>query len=213
MLNLLKKEILITKKIFILVVAITFFIPLLIAFAGGDESLPAGILLSAYTPLLALILLTNIYEEESRFPKAAAFMVAIGYQRRTQIMVRYLLALIVFIVCLLVYWGETFFVGNLYAPILIDIIASFFVFSCFISLFLFATTKFGLTAGKYILFAVILTISLGPTFVAKLPIHIDWTFLLKLSQTQWSILLSILSVLIITVSLTAAVKIYEKKEL
>ena len=170
-------------------------------------------LLAAYAPLLGLMLLTNIYEEEARFPKAAAFMVAIGYPRKAQMMARYFLAIAVFLCCMLIYWGETFLVQNLLTPTTIDIIAAFFAFSVFMSLFLFTTTKYGLKAGKYILFSLILLVSLGPTFLVRLPISINWDFFLQFSKMQWSVALLVLAVLMIALSFMAAVQAYEQKEL
>ena len=57
MLALIKKDILIAKKMWFVVMLLSLLIPLFIRFAGGDITIPSGVVLSVMSIILSLSLI------------------------------------------------------------------------------------------------------------------------------------------------------------
>lgn len=213
MLNLMKKDFLIAKKMWIIVLILYWIVPIFLGYMSDDRALPASITLSVILILLGMMMLSSIFEEEEKYPKVSALITTIGYKRSTQVISRYALALLLYIYCLIVYAVESQFVEGLLGIGLMDLAISFFVYSFAVSIYLILSLKFGVRAGRYVMVLVIMMTSLGPTLIVKLGFRPDFSFLMRLGETVLISLLLVLGVVFYAVSLSAGVKIYKAKEL
>lgn len=70
MLNLIKKDYLIVKKVWFGVMFVALLIPFFLSFVGGDIIIPAWLTLASMSTLLALMLVSSIDEEEEKYPES-----------------------------------------------------------------------------------------------------------------------------------------------
>lgn len=213
MLNLMRKDFLIAKKMWIIVLILYWIVPIFLGYMSDDRTLPASITLSVISILLGMMMLSSVIEEEEKYPKVAALITTIGYKRSTQVISRYVLALLLYIYCLIVYAIESQFVANLLAISPLDFAISFFGFTFMMSLYLAIVLKYGVRAGRYIMALVILMTSLGPTLIVKLGFRPDISFLMNLGETALISLFIALGLLFYLISLTTGMRIYKAKEL
>ena len=213
MLNLIKKDYLIVKKIWLGVMFIALLIPAFLSFAGDDIIIPAWLTLTTMSTLIALILFSSIDEEEEKYPKAAALITTIGYSRNVQVVKRYILMMMVFLYTTLVYAVESFFITSLGNLTILSFVISLLVFTIIASLYLSLTTLFGVRAGRYIVMFVIVLISIGPTIVSKLNIKINIDFLYELNHSILIVAMITFALLIYFIALKVSVISYNNKEL
>ncbi|MDD6920037.1 MAG: ABC-2 transporter permease [Eubacteriales bacterium] len=209
MLDLMKKDFLITKKIAIIAIIISLVVPLL----RTMESIPTIAFVSVMSILMGMLFISNIYESEDKSPKAAAMMTTIGYSRTMQIVERYLLAFIVFIFCNLIYYTETGLLNLRDSIEISDILIAFFAFSLVMSLYLGLTTKFGIKLGRLLSMLIIFFVSMGPALLAKFNIKISLKFLYGVSMNEVVMVLTVFGILLYMISLVFSIKVYSKKEL
>lgn len=213
MFNLIKKDFLIAKKVWIGVFAGMIVVPLFLTFVGSDVRIPAGLALSITSILMAMILFSSLDEEEEKYPKASALMTTIGYSRTVQILKKYVFALLFFLYCALIYFIESGFVRGLGELTLSQLIFSLFSFVLISSLYLALTTAFGVRAGRYVVMFVVLLISLGPVITSKLNIQIRLAYFRDLNESVLIFGLSVLSLILYLASLKISLRAYKKKEL
>lgn len=213
MLRLIRKDFLIAKKMWMIVLVLYWVVPVFLGYMSDDKPLPAGLVLSIISILLGMMMLSSIYEEEEKYPKASALITTIGYQRSTQVLSRYVLSLSLYLYCVVAYVVGSFFVPNLLGATLIDFAVSFFGFSIAMSFYLALVLKFGVRAGRYIMFLVILTVSLGPSLIVKSGFVPDFSFLMKIGETGLISIFLALGLLFYAASLGIGMRIYQSKEL
>lgn len=213
MFNLIKKDYLIVKKVWLGTMVIAVLIPAFLSSVAGDMNIPAGITLTVMSTLLAVILFSSIDEEEEKYPKAAALMSTIGYSREIQVIKRFVLMLIVFLYSAIVYFVESLLITELGGITIMSLAISILVFTIIASLYLALTTLLGLRAGRYIVMFVILLISLGPTIISKLNVKIHISFIDVPDYRVLSIIMIALSGIIYFSALKISIKAYNKKEL
>ncbi|MDD7362656.1 MAG: ABC-2 transporter permease [Peptoniphilus sp.] len=213
MINLMRKDYLIVKKIWLGMMVIAAVLPPFLSFFGDGVVIPAALTLSMMSILLSMILFAAIYEEEEKYPKAAALITTIGYSRTIQVVERYILMLAAFLYCTIVYAIESHVIEGLGALGLFDFLTAMFCYVLVESLYLGLTTRFGLRAGRYILMAVIFGTSLGPSMIAKLNITLNFSGLRTMNEYLIIFLLVAMTVVAYLISLMAALKAYEHKEL
>lgn len=213
MLNLIKKDYLIVKKVWLGVMFVALLIPVFLSFAGGDIIIPAWLTLTTMSILIALILFSSIDEEEEKYPKAAALITTIGYSRNVQVVKRYILMMMVFLYTTLVYVGESYFITGLGKLTIMSFVISLLFFTIIASLYLSLTTLFGVRAGRYIVMFVIVLISIGPTFISKLNIKINIGFLTELNRGILILLMAIFAIVVYLIALKVSINTYNNKEL
>ncbi len=213
MFNLIKKDFLIVKKMWIIVMALAFMIPIFISFIGENVVLPSGLIISIVSILLGTMLLSSIFEEEEKYPKASALITTIGYSRKIQIGSRYILGIGIFLWCFLGYLLESFFIKSLGNITVLDFVLALFSFGIIVSLYLSLTIKYGIKLSRYIVMGVILLISLGPAITSRLNIHIDLSILKDLNENVLIAVLLMGTVIIYMVSLKVSLFSYSTKEL
>ncbi len=213
MFNLIKKDFLIVKKMWIIVMALAFMIPIFISFIGENVVLPSGLIISIVSILLGTMLLSSIFEEEEKYPKASALITTIGYSRKIQIGSRYILGIGIFLWCFLGYLLESFFIKSLDNITVLDFVLALFSFGIIVSLYLSLTIKYGIKLSRYVVMGVILLISLGPAITSRLNIHIDLSILKGLNENVLIAILLMGTVIIYMVSLKVSLFSYSTKEL
>lgn len=213
MLNLIKKDYLIVKKVWLGAMLVALIIPAFLSFAGGNIIIPAWLTLATMSTLLALILFSSIDEEEEKYPKAKALITTIGYSRKIQVIKRYVLMMLVFLYAIGVYVIESLFITGLGKLTITSFAISFLVFTIIAALYLSITTLFGVRAGRYIVMFVIALISLGPTIISTLNIKINIDFVYKLNQNILIASIITFAILAYFIALKVSINSYNNKEL
>lgn len=213
MLNLLKKDFLIAKKVWIIVMLVAVIFPGFICLASGGKEIPSGLVLSVETIVIAVTLFSGIDEEEEKYPKATALITAVGYSRRLLVVKRYLLMYLVYGYCLCVYFVESLALAQLEPINAMGIVVSIFVFTLIASIYLGLTSRLGVRAGRYLVMLVVVMISLGPTIIATLKIKIQLDFIANMSRNSLIASMVVVSILAFTISIMSSLKAYQTKEL
>ena len=84
MLNLMKKDFLIVKKMAFIVLGLSLVIPVFFNFVTEGPALPFALINTSMTIILGVMLFASIFEEEEKFPKSKSLITTIGYTRRQQ---------------------------------------------------------------------------------------------------------------------------------
>lgn len=213
MLNLIKKDYLIVKKVWLGVMLVALIIPVFLSFAGGDIIIPAWLTLAAMSPLLALMLVSSIDEEEEKYPKAKSLITTIGYSRKVQMIKRYVLMMLVFLYTIGIYAVESLFITGLGKLTITSFAISFLVFTIIVALYLSMTTLFGVRAGRYIVMFVITLISVGPAIISKLNIKINLDFVYELNQSILISSMILFAIMVYFIALKVSINSYNNKEL
>lgn len=120
---------------------------------------------------------------------------------------------LIYFYCLCVYTVESLMFPKIVVATIYDIVISIFVFTLIASLYLVLTTKFGVKAGRYVVMAVILLISVGPTVLGVFDVKINFDFMRSVNEMALMLILGIFSLIMCMMSLIASIKIYSVKEL
>lgn len=209
MLALIKKDILIAKKMWLVVMLLTLLIPLFIRFTGGDIAIPSGVVLSMMSILLSMMILTSIDQEEDKYPKAKALLTTVGYSRKLQILHRYILMSVFFLFCALVIFVESLLVTGLAPVTFMDLSLAAFAFAFVSSLYLALTTTLGTRASQFVIFA----ISMGPVLISKFEIKIDLSFFQRIHPAVLATGFLSAAVFVASLSLIISLAAYRKKDL
>lgn len=213
MLNFIKKDYLIVKKVWLGVMLVALIIPVFLSFAGGDIIIPAWLTLATMSTLLALILFSSIDEEEEKYPKAKSLITTIGYSRKVQMIKRYVLMMLVFFYTIGIYAVESLFITGLGKLTITSFAISFLVFTIIVALYLSMTTLFGVRAGRYIVMFVITLISVGPAIISKLNIKINLDFVYELNQSILISSMILFAIMVYFIALKVSINSYNNKEL
>lgn len=209
MLALIKKDILIAKKMWLVVMLLTLLIPLFIRFTGGDIAIPSGVVLSMMSILLSMMIFTSIDQEEDKYPKTKALLTTVGYSRKLQILHRYILMAVFFLFCALVIFVESLLVTGLAPVTFMDLSLAAFAFAFVSSLYLALTTTLGTRASQFVIFA----ISMGPVLISKFEIKIDLSFFQRIHPALLATGFLIAAVFVVSLSLIISLAAYRKKDL
>lgn len=211
MFNLLRKDYYIAKKMWIAIMIMAVVIPIFISFIGSDLIVPSSVVLPIITILLSQMLLNAIVDEEEKYPKAKALITSMGYSRNQQVIKSFILMIVIFVYCTIIYSIEAVIIKNIEVLSFADVAISALIFVFVTSLHLTMVIKYGNRAGKYISMMIILIISLGPSIFSKFKIDINLS--LHLSDTQ-TIIMSLIGVAIVyIVSIRTSMIAYSNKEL
>lgn len=207
-----RKDFLIAKKMWLIILVLYWIVSVFLGYMSEDRVLPAGIVLTVISVLLGMMILSSIFEEEEKHPKVSALITTIGYKRSSQVLTRYILSLLLYAYCVIVYVIVSGFMEGLLGIGFFDLALSFFCFSFAMSLYLALVLKCGIRAGRYIMVVVIMIISLGPTLIAKLGFKPDFSFLMNIGETALIIIFLVLAGLFYIISLSAGIRVYNHKE-
>ena len=99
--------------------------------------------------LLRLIIFSRIYEEEEKYPKAAALITTTGHSR-SQVPARHIMMVMVLMCCSVIYAIESLFIKVLSNIGFSDVVISALCYAFVLSLYLTLTTKYEVRAGIFV---------------------------------------------------------------
>ena len=172
LLQLIKKDFLLTWKYLVLMAALCCFYPLFVHWQISDTAaVPAGtlafILMTFFSILFVLL---QAFQKEAMYPRAAAYLCALPYSRRDLVLSKYLFFLGIYLVCCLIYWLETLIVPGLGSFGLSEAVPVLAAVSLLLGLYLPVQYRFGYEFTKYFFMFVILGTSfLLPILIKYLP--------------------------------------------
>lgn len=145
--NLIKKDIMIVKGYFFVVIAVAVGIPLLIAYRqpwmGGLVGLSMSVMVASISFNLA------VSEKENQYPKATAFLSSTPYVKNKIVFAKYTTYIIVWLICCIAFFIEMHFVPEIFIDDFAQAAAAVFVIqSICMGIFLPIQYKFGYEKTK-----------------------------------------------------------------
>ncbi len=212
MLQLLKKDFLLTGKYVLLAAAICVFYPVFVLWQLED-TLPAqagtiGFLLMTFFSILFVLL--QAFQKEAMYPKSAAFLCALPYSRRDLVLEKYMFFLIIYLGCCLIYRCETLLIPALGSFGFSEASLMCAAVSLILGLYLPVHYRFGYENTKYFfLFAIMITCFCVPMLVKYLPS----SWLALPAGPLFPLTLFLISGLFLAVSASLAIHFYQKVDL
>lgn len=213
MFNLIKKDFLIVKTYLPLTVILAFAIPLFIWWKApvvtGFTSFIITVIFTVYVPLQSVSL------AEERYPRTSALLCTAPYQRSTIIKARYVFFLILYIFCYLAYTVLCLFIPGIEMISASNSLLSFLVFSIILGIYLPLQYKLGFEKTKYALIIVLWATSFCLPSLVKVISKTDTVFgiLTDLPSPVTCAALTALIIIVVAMSLTASISIFQTKEL
>jgi hypothetical protein len=212
-LYLVKKDFLLIKKYLILTVLVAFGIPLFVASQVpelmGLAAFLVTVIFTAYMPLQSVSL------AETKYPKATTLLCTTPYTRSAMIKARYLFFLILFVFCCIAYAVLSLVIPRIKMLSVMDIILSFLIFSVVFGAYIPLQYKFGFEKMKYVLMAMLfatsfLMASIIKSFMrASINLDVFGNLPLPIHYTAWLVV----ALIVVSISLSASIRIFEAKEL
>lgn len=213
LLHLVRKDLLIAKKYVLISMLLTVAIPVFVMFLA--PTVP-GIIPFIYMVIFGeVLLLQAIAQEEAKHPKTIALLCASPYERKSFVLAKYLLFLLIFSYCSLVYTLVTYFIGKTIFIDLTTFLIVMLVGSIFFGVYMPLDFKYGFAKAKFAITIVILLFSLGPTLFTRFFEDLDIIFssFKALSPLAINSILALSNVFIIGISLLISIRIFANKDL
>lgn len=215
MLNLIKKDILIIKKTFLMSCFVLAFVPFFFAFANSN--IESGLSFFFMSILAISIIGQAISSEEARFPGAYAVLCATPYHRRNIVCAKYVEFLALFCGCFMIN-GLVF---RLIAPIKVsgfkESACTWFLILLLTAIYLPLEIKHGAKQTKWFFVTTTIFASSGALFASRTASGFNWFTdfpdIGTLSHIFIGATLIILGVISCLISLCISVKIFAKKDL
>lgn len=212
MLNLIKKDILVVKKltsyIMLIIIAIPIFIKVIAPSVPGMVSFVYMVVTSV------LVMVFSISAEEEKYPKATSLLCAVPYSRRDFIIAKYLLFIVIFVYCLVVITLINVFLNRGTFLSLNEILIGMLLGEIVFCVYLPVSIKYGMAKARIIFVAVILITAVGPTLVTSvLKISIDFSFVNSISNSILPLMLGAACIIVYIVSFICSNAIFANKEL
>lgn len=212
-LNMVKKDLLISKSMSFITMAVIIVIPIAIMVLGVP--IPAIIPFLYMVVIGVIILLQGISQEESKYPKAIALLMAAPYSRNSYVVAKYLLFILIFGYCYLVNSLTALLIRPDHMLELLDVLIIFFIGALIYSIYMPVELKYGFSKAKYIFQVVILSVSMGPALLVNILPHftLDFSFLSHLSVNLLIGVAAVASIIALGTSLVLSMRIFTKREL
>ena len=109
LLQLIKKDFLLTWKYLLLMGALCCFYPIFVhsRLTGSAAAYAGTLAFVLMTFFSVLFVLLQAFQKEAMYPKASAYLCALPYRRRDLVLTKYIYFLGIFLGCCLIYWLET----------------------------------------------------------------------------------------------------------
>jgi ABC-2 type transport system permease protein len=213
MIHLVNKDFLLMKRYLPLTAVLAFAIPLFLGWQVpsimGFTAFMITVIFTVYIPLQSVSL------AETKYPKTTALLCTAPYTRSAIVKARYIFFLILFIFCYLAYVILSLLVPQVKMIRLFDIILVLLVFSIIFGIYMPLQYKLGFEKMKYVLMVVLFGTSfLLPSIVkvlVKVGINFDLFNNLPLPICYVALMAAIF--VVVSISLTASIKIFQAKEL
>ncbi len=147
LIHLVFKDLLIVKKYILLVFLVAACVPPFLLWRNPELASVLGLVFSIVFGVLMPLMYLG--EKENKYANATLLLAATPYPRKWMVVSKYLVSLLMFCACTLIFWVETLFFPNLggfNAPLSTVL---FFVVAIFLSLYLPLQYKIGYERTKY----------------------------------------------------------------
>ena len=217
MLELIKKDILLSKKQILIILSLNIVIPFFMMYVNDGESVPTSILLPPLLLLLGTTYCANVFEEEEKNKDATKFLITLGYTRK-ELVLHYYVALYLAILTGLVIVETIALIDHRFDFVQFhDLLRTLSLVNIACGLFLHVSIKKGYSIGRIVFGIIILLISTAPTIITTLIKKNDIQFDLVgyLNQNTNTILYVVfaVSVLFLYMLIRLSVKSFEQKDL
>ena len=213
LLNLVKKDILITKKLTLITMLVIIAIPLFVTWKA--PSLP-GFVPFLYMVIMAeLLVLQTGSQIEAKNPKAASLLCAVPYTRSAFVKAKYVLLLLIFAYCFVMHTIVMLIVNRANILGLPAALAVLFLAIIIFGLYLLFEFKYGFVKARFFFIIVIFVLSLGPSVYKSLfpDITIDFSNLQAIPVNAQCLLLAAADIAAFIIFMFASIRIYAKKDL
>lgn len=209
--SLVKKDILLVKKYMLIMMIITIVIPIFIMWR-----IPQFLGFSAFlisTIFAEFMLYQYVLIAELKYPKADALLCATPYPRRLIVVARYIFLLLIFANCIFVYSMVALILPQIKFLSLSNVVTVMLISVILFGAYTPIQYKLGYEKTKYFFSIVIVATSFLLPTVTKLRSSLDLSWLTSTPSFVWILIKVALIILVLSVSMSTSIKIYEKKEL
>jgi len=210
---LVKKDILLAKKQTLLMLALSAIIPLFVV-----SRVPSlmGAVAFIYTVIFTeIIILQSIAAEEAKHPKAAALICAAPYSRKSFVIAKYVLFLLLFVYCYAIFNLVRIInpnVGVIGLPVVLAVLlCGVTAYGVYLPLYF----KYGFEKTKFFFMVTLFLIAFGtPMLVPYFAnIDVDFFMLSSIPTVALKIALFLASIFVLCVSMAVSIRIYSRKDL
>jgi len=215
LINLVKKDVLIAKKLVLATMLIMLVLPLLIVRLAPSLS---GFFIFLYMVVLADLMLSQaVSYEEDKYPKAVALLCAAPYTRSAFVKAKYVFHLLVFAYCFVVYSFITLITDKTNALDLTSTLAVLLFSVILNGIYVPIVFKYGAIKARFFFIVMVIVFSAGPaifsTFFASIDLAVLTNAISSIPNVILCICLALLSIVIFIISLAISIQVFSKKEI
>ncbi len=211
LISLVKKDTLLIKKYMLVMMIVNVALPIFIMWRI-PEFLGFGAFLIA-TIFTVFMMYQYVSITEIKYPKADALLCATPYPRHTIVVARYTFLLLIFAYCILAYSVEALIFSQIEFLSLTSILTVLLISTILFGVYTPIQYKLGYEKTKYFFSIVIVTTPFLLPTIKKLLISLDLNGLSSMPSSFWNLIMTAIILVVLSVSITTSIKIYEKKEL
>lgn len=207
MICLIKKDLILLKKYVLFIISIVIALPIALAAKSNEANIFQSTLAFAFEVIYTEFLICRYLSmKEYQYPKAAGFLCTLPYTRSMQVISKYLIYFIVFVLCCLAYWIDSWFVPDLTKLDMALAIPILFITSIIYSVYMPVQYHFGYDKSKLIFMFLLIAF---PLLAANADIAVVIGILSKMSLP----LMIIFTLTALLLSVMASIKIFNRKEI
>lgn len=213
LIHLVLKDFLIVKKYVLLVLLVAVVVPPFLLWRNPELAAVLGLVFSiAFGVLMPLMYLG---EKENKYANATLLLAATPYPRKWMVVSKYLVSLLMFCACTLIFWLETLLFPSLGGFNASAAAVLFFVVACFLSLYLPLHYKIGYDNTKYAFVVVLMATPILTGVIDQMPgLRASLrTLMTTLTPPLFFAVLIAGSLILLTVSACLSVHFYERADL
>lgn len=167
LIHLVLKDFLIVKKYVLLVLLVAVAVPPFLLWRNPELASVLGLVFSIVFGVLMPLMYLG--EKENKYANATLLLAATPYPRKWMVVSKYLVSLLMFFVCTLIFWLETLIFPSLDGFNAALAAVLFFIVSLFLSLYLPLYYKIGHDNTKYVFVVVIMAVPILTGALDKMP--------------------------------------------
>lgn len=167
LIHLVFKDLLIVKKYILLVFLVAACVPPFLLWRNPELASVLGLVFSIVFGVLMPLMYLG--EKENKYANATLLLAATPYPRKWMVVSKYLVSLLMFFVCTLIFWLETLIFPSLDGFNAALAAVLFFIVSLFLSLYLPLYYKIGHDNTKYVFVVVIMAVPILTGALDKMP--------------------------------------------
>lgn len=213
-LQLVKKDFLIAKKMIFITMAVISAVPLFFLW-GASELAPWNGFPFLYMVIFSeLIIIQTLSQLEGKNPKAEALLCAAPYSRSTFAAAKYTLFLLIFACCYFIYTIEIVLFNPAGLLNFLDVLVVLFLAVLIFCIYLPLEFKYGFIKIRFFYMMIVIMLTIGPSMFATLfsNFNVDLAAFASIPSFVLCLALAAASIVIFGISLAISIRIYEKKE-